>query len=81
MTCLEIVWITLSLDDKFSNVYSESHCSKPDEANPGLMKNFNCYLFTAKGGFFTRLSFKEKEFVIYNLSGPQFCSKSSFSRK
>ena len=39
---------------------------------------FNCYVFTVKGGFFTKLRFKEKKFVIYNLIGPQFC-KSSFS--
>ena len=32
--------------------------------------NFNCYLITVKGGFFTRLSFKEKKFVIYNIIGP-----------
>jgi len=40
-------------------------CSKPILANPGLVKNFNLYLTTAKGGFFTRLRFKEKKFVIY----------------
>lgn len=36
--------------------------------------NFN-YLFTIKGGFFIRLMFKEKTFVIYNLIKPQFCGK------
>ena len=29
--------------------------SKPDEANPLLVKNFNCYFFTAKEGFATKL--------------------------
>ena len=33
----------------------EHSCSKPDEANLGLVKNFNCYLFTVKGRFFTRI--------------------------
>ena len=28
-----------------------------------------------------RLWLKEKKFVIYNLNGPQFCAKISFSRK
>ena len=45
-------------------------------------KNFNCYLLTAKAGFFTGLRFKEKNFLQYNhLIRPQFCGKSSFSRK
>ena len=44
--------------------------------NPGLGKNFRCYLiFTVKGGFFTRLRFKEKKFAFYNRIGPQFCGK------
>jgi len=29
----------------------------------------------------TRLRFKEKIFVTYNLTGPQFCEKTSFSRR
>ena len=41
------------------------------------MKILTCYLFTVKGGFVAR--FKEKKFVIYNLIGPQFCAKPSFS--
>ena len=33
-------------------------------------------------GFFTRLKFEEKKLVnIYNLIGPQFCGKPSFSGK
>ena len=43
--------------------------------------NFNCYLFPTESGFFTRLKFTEKKFLIYNLIGPQLCSKSSFSGK
>ena len=42
--------------------------------------NFN-YLFTVKGGFFSRLRFKKKKCVIYNLIRPQFCGKSSFNGK
>ena len=41
--------------------------------------NFNCYLFTVKGGFLTRLKFKEEKFVIYNPTGSQFCGEPSFS--
>ena len=37
-----------------------------------ISENFNFYLFTVQGGFFRRLRFKEKKFVIYNLIGPQF---------
>ena len=37
--------------------------------------------FTFKRGFLRRLRFKEKKFVIYNLIGPQFCGKPSFSGK
>ena len=43
--------------------------------------NFNCYLFIIKRGFFTRLRFKEKKVVIYNVIGPQFCGKPSCSGK
>ena len=43
--------------------------------------NFNCYLFIVKGGFFTRVRFKEKKFVIYDLIGPQFWGKPSFGGK
>ena len=57
----------------------KSTCTKPDKANLGLVKKFNYYLITVKGGFFTRLWFKEKKFVIYNLIDPQFCGKPSFS--
>ena len=46
-----------------------------------LVRNFNCYSFTIKGGFFTRLRFKEKKFVIHNLIGPQLCGKLSFNSK
>ena len=42
-----------------------SSCSKPGLANPGLVKKFNyCYVLTLKGGFFTRLWFKKRKFVI-----------------
>ena len=34
-----------------------------------------------KEKFFTRLRFKEKKYVIYNLTGPQFFGKPSFSDK
>lgn len=51
----------------------EPSCSKPVCTKPGLAKEFNCYLFTVKGGFLTRLRFKDTKFVIYNLLGPQFC--------
>ena len=37
--------------------------------------HLNCHLVTVKGGFFTRLRFKEKKCVIYNLTGAQFCGK------
>jgi len=37
-----------------------------------------CYLVIVKGGFFIRLRFEEKKFVLYNPIGPQFCGKSSF---
>ena len=57
----------------------KSTCSKAHKANLGLVKKFNCYLITVKEGFFTRLWFKEKKFVIYNLLEPQFCGKPSFS--
>ena len=29
--------------------------SKPDQANPGLVENFNCYFFTPKEGIATKL--------------------------
>lgn len=38
----------------------------------GINGNFNYYLFIVKGGFFTRVRFKEKIFVIYDLIAPQF---------
>ena len=60
---------------------ARTRCSKSDEANPGLVKNFNCYLFNVKGGLFTRLRLKENKFVICNLTGPQFCGKPYFSSK
>ena len=42
----------------------------------GISGSFNCYhLFMVKGGFFTRLRFKENKFGIYNFTGPQFCRK------
>ena len=34
--------------------------SKPDEASPRLVENFNRYLSTVKEGFFTRVGSKEK---------------------
>ena len=34
-----------------------------------------------KEDFFTRIGFKEEKFVIYNLTEPQFCAKSSFNDK
>ena len=40
--------------------YPGPSSSKPDEANPRLVENFNHYLFTVKEGFFTRVRFKEK---------------------
>ena len=46
-----------------------------------IIGNFNGYLFTVKEEFFTRLRFKEKKFVIYNLIELQFCAKSSFNTK
>lgn len=48
---------------------------------PVVQSPKNCYLFTVKGEFFTRLRFKEKIFAIYNLIGSQFCDKTSFSRR
>jgi len=45
------------------------------------VKTFNCDLSTIIGRFLTRLSFKEKKCVIYNLVGTQFCGKPSFSGK
>ena len=59
-----------SLDD----LRSGPSCSKPYKA-------IYIYSFAVKGGFFTRLRFKEKKNVIYNLTGSQFCGKSSFSVK
>ena len=41
----------------FKFLPSGPSCSKPNLANPGLLKNFNCYFFTVNGGFFTRLRF------------------------
>ena len=38
---------------------TEPSCSKPVYTKPGLAKKFNCYLFTVKGGFLTRLRFKD----------------------
>ena len=42
---------------------------------------FNRYLFTVKGGFFTRLTFKEEKVLICNLIGSQFCDKPPISVK
>ena len=47
-----------------------------DLVNPGLVENFNCYLFTVKGGFFAGLRFREKKFVNYNLLGHNFVANS-----
>ena len=47
-------------------------CSEPDQANPGLVKFFYCYLFTAKGGFFARLRINGKNFVIAFDEGERF---------
>ena len=44
-------------------------------------KTFYYYLFTVKGGFFTRLRFKGKNFAIYNLVGPHFWGRPCFSGK
>ena len=51
------------------------------DSNSWISGNFNCYLFTVKEEFFTRLRFKEKKFVIYNLIEGQFCAKSPFNSK
>ena len=64
--------------------YNERHlCLRPGSSSkhPGLVKKFNCYLFTVKEWSFTRLRLKEKKFVISNLIRPQFCGKSFFSGK
>ena len=42
---------------------------------------FNRYLFPVKGGFFTRLTFKEEKFLICKLIGSQFCDKPTISGK
>ena len=69
--------------EKLRGTYCPSWCLKGKEfaQNPGLVENFNCYSFTVKEGFSTRLTFKEKWFIIYNLFEPQFCCKPFFSGK
>ena len=57
------------------------NCSKPDLANPGLVEILIAIYLPLYARFFTRLRFKEKKFVIYDLIGSQFCGKSSFSGK
>ena len=57
------------------------NCSKLDLANPGLVKILIAIYLPLYVRFFTRLRFKEKKFVIYDLIGSQFCGKSSFSGK
>ena len=42
---------------------------------------FHLYLFTVKGGFFIRLTFQEKKFLIYDLIGSEFCDKPPISGK
>ena len=47
----------------------------------GLIPLFSVFTYLLQGGFFVRLRFTKKKFVSYNLIGPQFCGKSSFSSK
>ena len=47
-----LLWKNVSLETR--NPFS---CSKLDQANPELEKNFKCSLFDVKEEFFTRLWF------------------------